>query len=390
MAFPNGSFSFNHGNRVKRDNGIVLGYNTVFNYSNGRVFYKDFQSNDYLKSAVSDGEDLQRQVIRLGDVGKNTVMWSGLATGSLKMGKSNLMATILYNQSAEATAARRVNKDVEQNQSTLFENVLTYTQRTLATFLLNGSHKISKVELNWANAFSYSRVYDPDFRETRISVTDNDTSLSTGNGAGIDRFWRELNEYNESFKFDAKIPIRKNIDIKTGAIATVKMRDFSVQAFKHRPNDLSEVSADSDWYLQEDNIWSADPNSPNYRDGTYTIGNYQPSNTYEASQNVFGGYIMTEHNILSKLNLIYGVRMEYASMFYTGQNSTGSERYMNVNTLKKVNVLPALNIVYSINDKMNLRLAYGRTVARPSFKEKSIASIYDPITKRTFIGNIDL
>jgi len=88
--------------------------------------------------------------------------------------------------------------------------------------------------------------------------------------------------------------------------------------------------------------------------------------------------------------LIYGARVEYAAMFYTGQNSTGSERYLNENTLAKVNVLPALNMVYKITDKMNLRMAYSRTVARPSFKEKSIASIYDPITKRTFVGNIDL
>lgn len=41
-------------------------------------------------------------------------------------------------------------------------------------------------------------------------------------------------------------------------------------------------------------------------------------------------------------------------------------------------------------DRVNLRASYNRTLARPSFKEKSIAQIYDPITNRTFIGNIDL
>ena len=39
---------------------------------------------------------------------------------------------------------------------------------------------------------------------------------------------------------------------------------------------------------------------------------------------------------------------------------------------------------------MNLRAGYSRTLARPSFKEKSQAEIYDPITKRTFSGNLDL
>ncbi|MFC2176635.1 TonB-dependent receptor domain-containing protein [Bacteroidota bacterium] len=390
MALPNGSISFNHGNQVIKENGTTLGYNVVLNYSNKRVFYKDFESNDFLKSTVSDDRNLQRQVTRIGDVGKNTVMWSGLLTGSLKKGNSSFTATYLYNQSAETSAAKRINKDVEQNQATLLEDVLTFSQRTLSTFMLNGSHKIKKVQLDWTNAFSYSRVNDPDFRETRVSITDGDTTLSTGNGAGIDRFWRNLTEFNEAFKFDVTVPLRKNIDFKTGAIVTYKTRDFSVQAFKHRPNNLNEVSADADWYLQDENIWSSNPSDDNYRNGTYTIGNYQPSNTYKANQYVIGGYVMAEHSILQKLNLIYGARIEYVAMFYTGQNSTGSERYLNQNTLSQPNVLPALNMVYKITDKMNLRMAYSRTIARPSFKEKSIASIYDPLTKRTFVGNIDL
>jgi hypothetical protein len=39
---------------------------------------------------------------------------------------------------------------------------------------------------------------------------------------------------------------------------------------------------------------------------------------------------------------------------------------------------------------MNVRGSFGQTLARPSFKEKSAAQIYDPITKRFFNGNLDL
>jgi outer membrane receptor protein involved in Fe transport len=39
---------------------------------------------------------------------------------------------------------------------------------------------------------------------------------------------------------------------------------------------------------------------------------------------------------------------------------------------------------------MNLRGSVFNSIARPSFKEKSNAQIIDPITKRTFAGNIDL
>lgn len=390
MAFLNTSASFNHGNQIKKESGLTVGYNFVLNYNNTNTFYKDFQSNDFLRSTTSSETELEKQRIRIGDVGKNTVMWNALGSISFKRNKSTFTATALYNQSGESAAAQRTSTDVEQNQSTLSENVLTYTQRSLGTLQLGGEHKLKGFDLSWANSFSYSRVNDPDFRETRISITDGDTTLATGNGAGIDRFWRNLNEFNESFRMDLKIPVHKNIIVKTGLINTFKTRKFQVHSFKHRPNNLSEISIDPDWFLRDDNIWSADPESQNFRNGTYTIGNFQLANQYDAKQNVAGVYAMAEQKVGKKLNLVYGLRIEHAMMFYDGQNSDGSQRYLNENTLNEISFLPALNMVYSITDKMNLRAGYSRTVARPSFKEKSIAEIYDPITKRTFIGNIDL
>jgi hypothetical protein len=390
FAFLNTSFSFNHGNKVDKENGLTIGYNVVLNYNNTSTFYKGFQSNDYLRSTDPNVTELEKQRLRIGDLGKNIVTWNALGSLSFKRKNSTITAMALYNQSGESVAAQRTSKDVEQNQATLSENVLTYTQRSLGTVQLSGEHRVKTIDVKWANSFSYSRVYDPDFRETRISITDGDTALTTGNGAGIDRFWRNLNEFNESFKVDLRIPVHKNISIKTGVINTFKSRTFAVHSFKHRPNNLSDISLDPDWFLQDGNIWSADPESSNYRDGTYTIGNFQLANQYDAKQNVASAYVMAEQKITDRLNLSYGVRIEQAMMFYNGQNSDGSQRYINENTLNKFNILPAVNMVIKATDKMNVRVGYGRTVARPSFKEKSIAEIYDPITKRTFIGNIDL
>jgi len=390
FAFMNSSFTVNHGNQINKNDGPTYGYNFVLNYANERVFYQDFQSNDYLRGQSDSDIELEKQRSRVGDVGRETVQWNALLTGSMKRKKSSYTATLLYNQSSESSAAQRINQDFEQNQSTLKEDILTYTQRSMGNFQLSGSHRVGIAELDWGNSFSVSRVYDPDFRETRISITGGDTSLSTGNGSGIDRFWRNLNEINEAFKFDAKLKLHENISFKTGAAITYKTRTFSVFSFKHRPNNLNEVSIDPDWYLDDANIWSADATDPNYRDGTYTIGNFQPSNQYEASQIITAGYAMAEQQIKKKLNLIYGLRIEHTAMFYDGVNQNNTVRYLNQKTLDVINFLPALNVVYKVTPKMNLRAGYSRTLARPSFKEKSEAEIYDPITKRTFSGNLDL
>jgi len=50
-----------------------------------------------------------------------------------------------------------------------------------------------------------------------------------------------------------------------------------------------------------------------------------------------------------------------------------------------------MNVISRRNyKKMNLRASYNHSLARPSFKEKSIAQIFDPVSSRTFIGNIEL
>ncbi|MEE3085499.1 MAG: TonB-dependent receptor, partial [Bacteroidota bacterium] len=45
---------------------------------------------------------------------------------------------------------------------------------------------------------------------------------------------------------------------------------------------------------------------------------------------------------------------------------------------------------YNLKENKNLRLAYSLTTARPSFKEASIAEIFDPLSNLFFIGNIDI
>jgi hypothetical protein len=389
-SLPNGSFSFNHGNQKTRESGNSIGYNVVFNYSNERVFYNDFQSNDYLKDNDKSQNELLKNVTRKGQVGKENVIWSGLLSGSYKRKNSTYTAMLLNTQNGESSASKRVNQDFNQNQATLIENVLTYSQRTLSTLMLSGKHRFSIAEVKWTNAFSYSRVNDPDFRETRISVTDGDTNLNTGNGSGIDRFWRNLNEINESARLDIKIPLNEKIDLKTGGAGTLKWREFDVQNYKITTTNISDIQFDPDWFLQKENIWSADPASPNYTKGTFAIGSFQPANSFSARQNVYSGYLMLQHPVLKVVKLIYGVRVEQTAMYYTGENNTGSKKYDDEQTLDATNVLPSINAVVALSEKANLRAAATKTVARPSFKEKSIAQIYDPITKRTFVGNLNL
>ncbi len=93
--------------------------------------------------------------------------------------------------------------------------------------------------------------------------------------------------------------------------------------------------------------------------------------------------------ITEKLRTIIGLRLENYTQLYTGVNQN-NEQLSNVEIISELDLFPSVNLIYSINDKVNIRSSYSNTVARPSFKEASIAQIFDPITNRFFIGNINL
>ena len=48
-----------------------------------------------------------------------------------------------------------------------------------------------------------------------------------------------------------------------------------------------------------------------------------------------------------------------------------------LNIINKLDIFPTANLILQVNEKSNIRGCATRTTARPSFKEASIAEIYD-------------
>jgi CarboxypepD_reg-like domain/TonB-dependent Receptor Plug Domain len=383
-ALPSGSLTYNTGNQINLGK-YTYGYNLVLNYQNTYEYFDNVQSNNLLKDPDSSENELFKDEYRTGTLGRQTVNWSVLASGAFKFAKHSFSLSLLRSQSGESVANQRLNQNFNQTGATLLEDILTYTQRSVTNGILIGKHNFNKAQLEWRGAVNWSRVYDPDFRVTSISITDGDTTLNVGDGAGINRFYRDLNEQNYSFKADLTIPYAANSKLRFGGLGAYKTRDFEILNYLFRLRGVGKVSGNPDWFLQEENIWTADS-----RHGTYVVGNFEPTNSYSAQQSIFSGYAMTELYVSAQFKTIFGVRAEQSTMYYTGQTNSGSVVYDNEKTLDNLDILPSLNLIYAISGSSNLRASFNRTLARPSFKEKSIAQIYDPLTNRTFIGNIDL
>lgn len=383
MNFMNSSFSISHGNQINKDK-YDIGYNAIFNYQNTNQYYSDVVLGRYRKEPESELFDLTPENTRSGQLGIQDVLWSALLSGAIKFDNSSYSLSLLRSQNGTDNAAHRINAKQDDSPAVLQEDVLMYTERSITNGILIGKHRIKDMDLEWRGSLSYSRQHEPDFRNTRLEITDDGFGLNTGVDAGVNRYFRDLNEYNNSFKADLSIPYGEKNKIKLGGMATFKSRDFEVYDYYFRNIGGQAVSGNADDLLAPENIWTQETGV-----GTVVNGNFIPSDQFSSTQNIFGAYVMTEMKILSKLRAIYGVRAELVKMKYTGADQLQIAMTDSL-VLDELNFLPSVNLVYELTENMNIRGSFNRTLARPTFSEKSNAQIYDPISDLTRIGNLEL
>ena len=210
------------------------------------------------------------------------------------------------------------------------------------------------------------------------------------------RIWRTLDENNLVGKIDATKRIEflgSNALLKFGIYRSQKERDFSIAQYSvsstfTSEQDWSNYGGDPNQLFNPNNIIS----STNLR-GTYI--NPQTTIRFEfllfnSKQYNLATYISNEFNLSEKLKSILGFRFENYQVLYTGKNSQLGQVYNNQKIINKSNLFPSLNFIYGLKENQNLRFAYSLTTARPSFKEASIAEIYDPLSNLFFIGNINI
>ncbi|QNK77188.1 TonB-dependent receptor [Winogradskyella sp. PAMC22761] len=390
-SLPNFSLGFNYGNQFDiGDN--RLGLIASINYKNDTKFYEGFENGVYQKNEDRSVNELRFDRRQIGDLGENNVLLSGLVGLSYKTDNSKYNFNVLHIQSGESRAALFTQNTEISNDIDVDKDNLEYTQRSLTNFLIGGQHSLAENDfiIDWKVSPSISRVYDKDVRLTTF-IINNDGSTSISSDAGFpQRLWRDLEEVNATAKVDftKKYNLFNNqAALKFGALASYKQRNYDIYKYEvaFRSVNTSGFDGDPNAILDPSNIWTPETNS-----GSYIRGNFEPANSYESTQNTAAVYVSNEFKITDKLKSIIGVRAEYFTTLFTGQNNSGTEIYDNEQTIEEFDLFPSANFIYEANEKSNIRLSYFRSVARPSFKESSVVQISDLLTGITFLGNIDL
>lgn len=393
-SFMNMNFGLSAGNLYDVGKGNKLGYQAVASYRNEYLFFKDIQNGNWRKSEDKSVYELDPDKLQKGDLGRQNVLWNIMAGLTFKTDKSKYKLTGLHIQNGVSSAGYLRQEILFSDAVTLFKDNLEYKQSQITNILLNGKHSNEDGSWNieWKLSPTISKINDKDVRVTPFEYDqDEDVYFISPSSAGSpQRIWRDLEEVNMVGKIDFSKRhelFGRRAKLLFGAAYTYKQRDFSIDTYQLRIQGGAgqEFQGDADALLLPENIWTV-----NNKKGTYAEGNFEPTNTFDANQNIAGLYVSEEFQITENFKSILGLRFEKFDLFYTGTNNQGDVVLDNEKILDKADLFPSANFIYALNDASNLRLAYGRTTARPSFKEASITQIYDPLSSTTFNGNIEL
>ncbi len=382
------------GNQYTVGNNNKLGYFASISYRNDTEFYEDFESNSFLKPRSTSEFELRPKRTLKGDFGTNNVLLSALAGTSFKTKQSKYQLNVLHLQNGESRAGFFFENVILADAIEVFRDNLEYSERSITNALLTGKHsnKDASWTTEWKLSPSLARVNDKDVRITAFEFnrSTNTFSIRPSSSESPTRIWRELEEINLSGKLDLSrrhLLFGREASLKFGGGFTYKQRDFSIDQYQIliQGSVSQNFGGDANQILSPENIWT-----PERGNGSYINGFFEPTNTFDAYNTNAAAFISQEFKIAEKLKTILGVRFEKFDLFYTGQNNLGDLRLENAHLIDKTDFFPSANFIFSTTENANLRLSYSRTTARPSFKEASIAQIYDPLVNRTFIGNLDI
>lgn len=283
-----------------------------------------------------------------------------------------------------------------------------YTQNRLLSTQLLGEHFIpkGKIKMEWNVGYNNLKRDIPDYKQITYKRPLGDTatpwavpistqpSFNDING----RFYSTMMDNIYSGAVDFAIPFLTGPvrhELKFGGYGQYKDRVFEARTFSYVKYQSSLF--DNTIPMQGiDSIFDA----RNFGTEGFLIREAsRKSDTYTSNSSIYAGYLQYELSTFeNRLRFILGPRFEYWDQ-KLNSFTVADESPVNVN-INKLDVLPSINIIGGITDKMNIRAAASQTVCRPEARELAPFQFFDysvfltvegnPNLQRTKITNLDL
>ncbi len=393
----NQSYAISVGDQLKLF-GNPLGYSASLTYSRDYKFYNDGKVGRWqLSGDVDNADELNNYLLFNDSKGTDEVLWGGLANIAYKpLPEHDFTARFLLTQSGESTARYQNGSwDDQLGEGAIYETrSLLFTKRKLQSLQFGGEHFLSKImgiNAKWNLSYSNTEQDEPDLRffSSDYQIDNGDTTFAINKNSYNEptRFFRKLEENNFSSNFDLSIPFSQwnglSSKIKLGGSYTDINRDFTERRFELRSSRSNFTGDVEDFFNDQTGI--VDSTNGRYLFGNYIFDATTPRSNYTGEQLISAAYAMLEMPINKELKLIGGARYETTEMNVISKDTSEAEGALN-----NKDFLPSLGLVYQLTPTMNFRISYGKTLARPSFRELAPFRSFEFLGDFQFIGNPNL
>lgn len=391
-APPGGNFQILYGNKskiAKKDFGYV--YGVTYNNS---IRYNQIERQDFDNS-------IGKRFVFADDNYKNNISWGALLNLSYQTGEySKVSFKNIYNVNTDINTIFRNGYNLEDNTpDTVKIKSYNYefTSKRLLSSQLNYEKIFPKTSIKFKANGGYSRIDrdEPDARSLQYSnnITQSPDApllaqINFTPDKNARKFYSELNEDSYSFNTDLTVPfdfLKDKSSIKVGVYYTERERDFAARFFGYKrqgfPISDSVLSLGPDHLFDVSNL--ADSSKLPLR-GFILEDITNPTARYNATNKLKATYIMLDNHLLKNLRVVWGARVEANTIQLESPGDS-----MKIDTTN-IDVLPSINFTYALTEKMNIRLAYSKTVSRPEFRELASFEFEDFITNVLVQGNPNL
>lgn len=387
---PIQSYNLTWGNSTSFKNGGKLGTVVGLLYRNAKTLIPGAQRNRFDADRTNTDEEYLFRYSE--DQNVFAVNWGGIANITYLKGRHKVSFKNLFNRNFEDKYVNRTGTNLNNNATIDFASSFL-NQRSLYSGQLEGAHQLtnSGIKFNWNLNGSFNHKTQPDYRvvEYRRPISDpNSTPILNDDESR--RFYSDLKDFAGGFNASLLFPFSlfgQNQSFKMGGASLLRIRNFEARNFQYNGSREALLKPISEVFLPE-NIGA---------DKLFLNEITQNTDKYVGVSVVDGVYGMLDNKLTDKLRVIWGIRAEYFQQVLRTKDLSAETVIIES---EKWSFLPSANFTYSLTDKSQLRLSFGKTLARPEFREIAPFAFFDydaiygvsgnPDLKTTDIYNLDI
>ena len=402
------SYSFSIGNQttvLDRPFGMLgsVSYNrNISAYDNG--------ASGIWKRVSRESEGLNRERFATDTSGSEEVLWGGLVNATYRPSITHeIGANVLYNRSGEKQSRYQTGawpSSLPGDNVRYETRVLSFIEREMRSLQFRGKHvlpSVSNLEIEWNGAFIRSTQDEPDLRfftnefqtvdaEGQGASDIDSYTIALSNYAAPTRYFRNLEETNRDFKLDLTLPFSPwsglTARLKLGGAYLDKDHTFRERRFSFRQDNLRYRNDPAVFFSSARTGILPDEfqDTPGFtRFGNFVSEDSDLKNNYDGEQEIMAGYVMLDLPFSRRFKVTGGARYESTLL-----DVVSHEPSLSPGKLDEKDWLPSVNTVYEVVDNMNVRGAYSRTLARPSFRELAPFASFLFVGDFIFVGNNEL